>query len=392
MDRIMFRVNGKACSAGSEVDSDESLNDVLRIRLNLRGTKYMYKVVALALWLSPLLTMMDTNGHLRLIRQDWEITTTEGLGDRQGYHPIQRTLAEHNGSQCGYWTPGWVMNMYSLLETNNYNLTQYKIENSFGNNNCRCTGYRQILYASITFAKDAPKPNLIDIEELTVIPRSQNAIAQVHAAFLYELDPVQEQRVISARLVFGDLSGPFTHAYSTKNYLKELFKNHVLQSALSLHNDEIVLEEIKRMQTPEFRKKAALGLFYKKNLLPRDNFSKVNVTIPRCGGAYGCKITRAALVSTACPMVTYLLNRPCRCVMDIQANHSQKIACPFGIRGSLEGICMTEHVLERISYELDIDRWKKRGLRVAVMSWPCSDEVHYQIFISIYYGDGSVII
>ncbi|XP_059045056.1 uncharacterized protein LOC131840881 [Achroia grisella] len=99
--------------------------------------------------------------------QDWEVTTIEGIGDRgRGYHPIQRTLAEYDGTQCGYCSPGWVMSMYSLLESSHHNLTQHEIENSFGSNTCRCTGYRPILEAFKSFAKDAPKPKLDDIEDL----------------------------------------------------------------------------------------------------------------------------------------------------------------------------------------------------------------------------------
>lgn len=80
------------------------------------------------------------------------ITTVEGLGSRRkGYHPIQKKLADSNGSQCGFCSPGWVMSMYGLSQQRS-DLTTSEIENHFDGNLCRCTGYRPIFDAMKSFA------------------------------------------------------------------------------------------------------------------------------------------------------------------------------------------------------------------------------------------------
>jgi len=83
------------------------------------------------------------------------ITTTEGLGSTHaGYlNPIQEKIADGNGSQCGYCTPGWVMTMYGLLR-NNRRPTPQEVEDYFSGNLCRCTGYRSILNAMQSFVGD----------------------------------------------------------------------------------------------------------------------------------------------------------------------------------------------------------------------------------------------
>src|SRR6185436_17640522 len=83
------------------------------------------------------------------------ITTTEGLGSlRTQLNPIQAAIADGNGSQCGFCTPGWVMTMYGVLRSNPRPTAQ-QVEDSFGRNLCRCTGYRPILDAMHSFAGNA---------------------------------------------------------------------------------------------------------------------------------------------------------------------------------------------------------------------------------------------
>ncbi|TVU00883.1 hypothetical protein EJB05_53661 [Eragrostis curvula] len=82
------------------------------------------------------------------------IITVEGLGDRQrGLHPVQESLANAHGSQCGFCTPGFVMSMYALLRSSKQPPTEDQIEDSLAGNLCRCTGYRPIIDAFRVFAK-----------------------------------------------------------------------------------------------------------------------------------------------------------------------------------------------------------------------------------------------
>jgi xanthine dehydrogenase/oxidase len=80
------------------------------------------------------------------------VTTVEGIGStKHGLHPVQQAIVKHNGTQCGFCTPGMVMSMYGLV-INNSQPTAQQVEDQLDGNLCRCTGYRPILDGFQTFA------------------------------------------------------------------------------------------------------------------------------------------------------------------------------------------------------------------------------------------------
>lgn len=96
------------------------------------------------------------NACLRLLvsLDGMSVTTTEGIGSvHKGLDPTQVCIAKYNGSQCGFCTPGFVMNTHAFLQKNRFP-TQRELEDIYGGNLCRCTGYRPILHSARTLASD----------------------------------------------------------------------------------------------------------------------------------------------------------------------------------------------------------------------------------------------
>jgi xanthine dehydrogenase/oxidase len=80
-------------------------------------------------------------------------STADGDAQPAGMNPVAYRLAMNNGTQCGYCTTGFVMNMCGLLQ-NRPEPTKREIQDVFDGNLCRCTGYRPILTGMETFARD----------------------------------------------------------------------------------------------------------------------------------------------------------------------------------------------------------------------------------------------
>ncbi|SDO39237.1 carbon-monoxide dehydrogenase small subunit [Nakamurella panacisegetis] len=75
-----------------------------------------------------------------------EVTTVEGLATGRDLHPIQKAFHECHALQCGYCTPGMMMQSISLL-TENPHPTEHEIREGLEGNLCRCTGYQNIVAA-----------------------------------------------------------------------------------------------------------------------------------------------------------------------------------------------------------------------------------------------------
>ena len=70
----------------------------------------------------------------------------EGIGSTGALHPLQEGFWEKHGLQCGFCTPGMIMNARSLLQKNP-NPSEDEIRHGISGNLCRCTGYNKIVEA-----------------------------------------------------------------------------------------------------------------------------------------------------------------------------------------------------------------------------------------------------
>ncbi|MGA8184689.1 MAG: (2Fe-2S)-binding protein [Terriglobia bacterium] len=150
-ETLRFKLNGKPVSL--EVDPSCKLLWVLRYDLKLTGPKYgcgealcgaCTVIIDRQVARSCSIQMKDVAGK--------EVTTIEGLEQNGKLHPLQEAFVQHDALQCGYCTPGMIMNAYGLL-LNNPRPSRSQIIEQMEGNLCRCGAHVRIVAAIETAAR-----------------------------------------------------------------------------------------------------------------------------------------------------------------------------------------------------------------------------------------------
>lgn len=92
------------------------------------------------------------------------LVSIEGLGSSTDLHPAQAALVSHQGSQCGYCTPGVVMSLAEAAHRDDL-AEPARLEDQLSGNLCRCTGYRPIRAAAQELAGTHPRDVLVELQE-----------------------------------------------------------------------------------------------------------------------------------------------------------------------------------------------------------------------------------
>jgi carbon-monoxide dehydrogenase small subunit len=82
------------------------------------------------------------------------VRTVEGLWTEDGVDPVQQAFIEKGAVQCGFCTPGMIMQARYLLDRNS-DISDAEIRRGLEGNVCRCTGYSKIVDAVIAAARAA---------------------------------------------------------------------------------------------------------------------------------------------------------------------------------------------------------------------------------------------
>jgi carbon-monoxide dehydrogenase small subunit len=151
-ETIKFQLNGKATEA--LIDPTQTLLWALRNHFGLTGTKF-----GCGMGFCGACTVLIDNEPVRSCQLSVgdaagkNIVTVEGLAANGKLHPVQKAFVEHDALQCGFCTPGMIMNATGLLMKNPSPSVQ-QIKEGMENNLCRCGAHMRIIEAVQTASEE----------------------------------------------------------------------------------------------------------------------------------------------------------------------------------------------------------------------------------------------
>lgn len=149
---IHFELNGKKTEM--LLDPSLTLLWVLRYKFGLTGTKY-----GCGMGFCGACTVLIDQEAVRSCMlpvsdvEDKSVNTIEGLSRDGNLHPVQKAFMEHDALQCGYCTPGMIMNAVGFL-LKNPEPSQQDIIKGMEDNLCRCGAHVRIIKAIQTAGKE----------------------------------------------------------------------------------------------------------------------------------------------------------------------------------------------------------------------------------------------
>lgn len=150
---ITLKVNGETRKL--TVEPRVTLLDALRNRLDTTGAKKVCdRGTCGACTVLVDGDPMYSCSLLAIEAEGMEITTVEGLGTPDNMSDVQEAFVEHDASQCGFCTPGFIVATTAFVR-DNPGATLDEVRTGMGGNLCRCGTYKGITEAAYNLAMKA---------------------------------------------------------------------------------------------------------------------------------------------------------------------------------------------------------------------------------------------
>ena len=151
--KVSMKVNGKPVSA--EVETRTLLVSYIREELRLTGTHVGCDTAQCGA------CTVHMNGKaikscsiLAMQAEGADVLTIEGVAKPDGtLHPMQAAFKEHHGLQCGFCTPGMIMNAIDFAKSHPAP-SDKEVREALDGNLCRCTGYQNIVKSIMAGARN----------------------------------------------------------------------------------------------------------------------------------------------------------------------------------------------------------------------------------------------